>query len=87
MGERRSFTIKKGLDLPINGDCQQVIEDARPVGRVALVGPDFHGLRPTMTVQEGDTVRLGQLLFEDKREVELVWNGKTSEVSNIVLPF
>jgi DNA modification methylase len=27
------------------------------------------------------------LLFADKREVELVWNGKTSEVSNIVLPF
>src|SRR5258708_29948847 len=27
------------------------------------------------------------LLFEDKREVELVWNGKTSEVSNLVLPF
>ena len=27
------------------------------------------------------------LLFEDKREVELVWNGKTGEVCNIVLPF
>ncbi len=27
------------------------------------------------------------LLFEDKKEVELVWNGKTSEVTNIVLPF
>src|SRR3970040_1990825 len=27
------------------------------------------------------------LLFEDKREVELIWNGKTSEVCNIVLPF
>ena len=27
------------------------------------------------------------LLFEDKREVELVWNAKTSEVCNIVLPF
>ena len=27
------------------------------------------------------------LLFQDKREVELVWNGKTSEVCNIVLPF
>jgi len=27
------------------------------------------------------------LLFEDKREVELVWNGKTQEVCNIVLPF
>ena len=27
------------------------------------------------------------LLFEDKREVELVWNAKTNEVCNIVLPF
>jgi len=27
------------------------------------------------------------LLFADKREVELVWNGKTSEVCNVVLPF
>lgn len=67
MGERRSFTIKKGLDLPITGDCQQVIEDARPASRVALVGPDYHELRPTMAVVEGDKVRLGQLLFEDKR--------------------
>ena len=27
------------------------------------------------------------MLFDDKREVELVWNGKTSEVTNIFLPF
>ncbi len=27
------------------------------------------------------------LLFDDKREVELVWNGKTNVVTNIVLPF
>ena len=27
------------------------------------------------------------LLFGDKREVELVWNGKTNEVTNVVLPF
>jgi DNA modification methylase len=27
------------------------------------------------------------LLFQDKREVELVWNGKTNEVTNAVLPF
>ena len=27
------------------------------------------------------------LLFDEKREVELVWNGKTNEVCNIVLPF
>ena len=27
------------------------------------------------------------LLFGDKREVELVWNGKINEVCNISLPF
>ncbi len=27
------------------------------------------------------------LLFDDKREVELIWNGKTNEVTNVVLPF
>lgn len=27
------------------------------------------------------------LLFEDKREVELVWNGKSAEVCNVALPF
>ncbi len=27
------------------------------------------------------------LLFGDKREVELVWNGKTNEVCNVILPF
>lgn len=26
-------------------------------------------------------------LFGDKREVELIWNGKTNEVTNVVLPF
>ncbi len=27
------------------------------------------------------------LLFDEKQEVELVWNGKTSQVTNVVLPF
>ena len=27
------------------------------------------------------------ILFEDKREVEVVWNGKTREVCTAVLPF
>ena len=27
------------------------------------------------------------LLFDDDREVELLWNSKTAEVTNVVLPF
>ncbi len=31
--------------------------------------------------------KLRFLLFEDKREVKLVWSSETNEVCNIVLPF
>lgn len=59
--------IKRGLDLPIAGRPEQTIDDARPVRQVAVVGADFVGMKPTMHVQEGDQVKLGQLLFDDKK--------------------
>ena len=59
--------IKRGLDLPLAGQPQQVIEDARPIRQVALLGPDYVGMKPTMHIAEGDRVRLGQLLFDDKK--------------------
>lgn len=63
----KQIKIKKGLDLPITGAPEQIIEDAPAVGRVAVLGPDYVGMRPTMAVNEGDEVKLGQLLFEDKK--------------------
>ncbi|MEW6755018.1 MAG: Na(+)-translocating NADH-quinone reductase subunit A [Candidatus Latescibacterota bacterium] len=62
----RRFRIRKGLDLPIAGAPEQVIEEGRPVSRVAVLGPDYIGLRPTMAVAEGDPVALGQALFVDR---------------------
>lgn len=59
--------VKKGLDLPITGVPEQRIEDARPVRHVAVLGTDYVGMKPTMEVKEGDTVKLGQLLFTDKK--------------------
>ena len=61
------IVIKKGLDLPIAGAPEQVIEDGPAIGKVAVLGPDAIDLRPTMAVNEGDSVKKGQLLFEDKR--------------------
>jgi len=63
----KQIKIRKGLDLPIAGPPQQVIEDGPAVKRVAVVGPDYVGMRPTMAVSEGDQVKLGQVLFEDKK--------------------
>ena len=59
--------VKKGLDLPITGAPEQRIEDAQPVRHVAILGTDYVGMKPTMKVQEGDKVKLGQLLFTDKK--------------------
>ncbi|OMG54836.1 NADH:ubiquinone reductase (Na(+)-transporting) subunit A [Azonexus hydrophilus] len=59
--------IKRGLDLPITGAPEQRIEAARPVRSVAVIGFDYHGMKPTMAVQAGDRVKLGQVLFSDKK--------------------
>lgn len=61
------ITIKKGLNLPISGCPQQTIDDGSQVKSVALVADDYIGLKPTMAVQQGDAVKLGQLLFTDKK--------------------
>ncbi len=63
----RRYKIKKGLDIPITGEPEQVIHDGPPVTSVALLGADYVGMRPTMLVQEGDRVKLGQTLFTDKK--------------------
>ncbi len=43
----------------------------------------------TRLLEQGKTLpdQYRFLLFEDKREVELIWNGKTNEVCSVVLPF
>ncbi|WP_320056163.1 Na(+)-translocating NADH-quinone reductase subunit A [Desulfuromonas thiophila] len=59
--------ITKGLDLPISGSPEQKVYDAPSVKSVALLGPDYVGMKPSMTVKVGDQVKLGQLLFTDKK--------------------
>lgn len=59
--------ITKGLDLPIQGAPQQTIQDGNSVTRVAILGEEYIGMRPTMHIQEGDKVKKGQILFEDKK--------------------
>ncbi len=59
--------ITKGLNLPIAGMPSQQISSKTAVKRVALLGEEYIGMRPSMAVREGDRVQKGQLLFEDKR--------------------
>jgi Na+-transporting NADH:ubiquinone oxidoreductase subunit A len=61
------FIIKEGLDLPITGGPKQIIEKGNKIKSVAILGKDYVGLKPKMMVAEGDTVKLGQVLFTDKQ--------------------
>ncbi|MCP4596419.1 Na(+)-translocating NADH-quinone reductase subunit A [Neptuniibacter sp.] len=59
--------IKQGLDLPITGAPEQSISDGPAVSSVAVVGFDYVGMKPTMAVKVGDRVKLGQVIFSDKK--------------------
>jgi Na+-transporting NADH:ubiquinone oxidoreductase subunit A len=60
--------IKKGLNVPIAGGPQQdTISEGNPSKKVALIGYDYVGMRPTLAVAVGDSVKRGQLLFTDKK--------------------
>jgi Na+-transporting NADH:ubiquinone oxidoreductase subunit A len=76
--------IKRGMDIPIQGAPQQLIEDAPAARAVALVGFDYVGMKPTMEVKEGDRVKLGQLLFTDKKSEGVRYTAPASGVVSAV---
>jgi len=79
------FKITKGLDLPISGDPKETLDLSKKSTKVALVGTDFVGMKPSMMVAEGDTVKLGQPVFSCKKNEGLVFtspaSGKVSRIN------
>jgi Na+-transporting NADH:ubiquinone oxidoreductase subunit A len=77
--------IKTGLDLPIKGSPKQEIGEGNAVTRVAVIGSDYPGMKPTMLVKEGDQVKLGQPLFADKKNEGVQFtapgSGKVVEIN------
>ena len=67
--------INKGLDLPITGEPAQTVSAEVAVKSVAIVGTDYVGLKPTMSVREGDQVKLGQVIFADKKNEGVVFTA------------
>lgn len=71
----KKFQIRKGLSLPLEGTPEQVIRPGPTITRVALVADDYIGLKPTMLVQAGDNVKVGQKLFTDKKNQGVVFTA------------
>ena len=70
--------IKQGLDLPIAGKPEQVIHEGKPIHEVAVLGEEYVGMRPSMKVQEGEQVKKGQILFEDKKNAGVFFTAPAS---------
>ncbi len=71
----RQIRLRKGLNVPIAGEPEQRITDGPSLSRVAVLGADFHGMKPTMAVAEGDLVATGQFLFTDKKHPEVAFTA------------
>ena len=59
--------IKKGLNIPINGEPTEDINVSKNSRSVAILGDDYVGMKPTMFFKEGDHVNCGEKIFEDKK--------------------
>ncbi len=68
-------SITRGLDLPIAGQPVQSISAGPAITSVGLIGDDYVGMRPRMLVREGDRVKTGQALFEDKKTEGVIYTS------------
>lgn len=67
--EQHLYDLKKGFDLPLEGEAGEEIEDAAKVTRYALQPGNFIGMQPIpkMMVEVGDSVKAGEAIFYDKK--------------------
>lgn len=76
--------LSKGLNIPINGEPVQTIlgsqgdNNSMRVSHVALLGCDYHGMKPSMKVKVGDTVKAGSLVFEDKKNPGVIFTAQAA---------
>ncbi len=58
--------LRRGLDIKLAGGAEKRLFALSKSGRYALQPADFPGVTPRVVVKEGDTVRAGDALFQNK---------------------
>ena len=58
--------LRRGLDIKLAGGAEKRLFAPSKSGRYALQPADFPGVTPRVVVKEGDTVRAGDALFQNK---------------------
>jgi len=68
-----NFILKRGLDIPISGVPEQKIYEGNNPKTLAVLGPDYKGLKPKMLINVGDKVKRGTPLFCHKDNPEIFY--------------
>ncbi len=77
----RVIKLNRGLDINLAGKAERRKADVPVGGTYALMPECFTGVKPKVTVKEGDRVRVGDALFVSKERPEM---GFASPVSGTV---
>ncbi len=70
--------IKRGLDIPLEGTAEKILQTPSRTATYAVKPTDFHGLFPKMLISEGDKVKAGTPLFYDKYNEDVVFTSPVS---------
>ncbi len=66
-----SIKVKKGYDLNIEGNPSLELEELEKPTHLAVTPERIPFIKPRLLVKEGDMVKLGSVLFEDKRNTDI----------------
>jgi Na+-transporting NADH:ubiquinone oxidoreductase subunit A len=77
--------IARGLDIPIAGEPDQRVTETCQPKKVGILGSDYIGLKASLAVKLGDHVKVGDLLFTDKKNPGICYTspgcGVVSEIN------
>ena len=69
------FKIRKGFDVKVLGKPASTIEDYATPQLFAIYPSEFEGLKPRLKVATGDSVKRGDVLFENKKNEKMLFRS------------
>lgn len=69
------FKIRKGFDVKVSGQPDSTLEDYASPPLFAVYPSEFEDLKPRLKVAAGDSVKRGDILFENKKNEKMLFRS------------
>jgi len=81
----KTVKLRKGLDIRLVGDAQQVVNELSLPSQVSVKPSDFYGMTPKMVVKAGERVKAGSVVFHDKYDEQVKYVSPVSGTINDIV--